>query len=399
VVYLNKSILCCIVGEVLKKKSITGIGVSDRWKKIAISTESNIFAIVRQQDGLIKFLRENAWDKWVETNFNEVDSSVLSVHCFIRGNSNLAYRNYYDIKDNYNKLITNTRSYELNVSEIEHHSVTMMTNADYIFTDLKATNIRNVMDLATCTIVRYIENLLDVKVKSLYVDYVIDTKSQLWALWTSEAKVVPRAVESKSRHTSPLHSRSAAINNESISAAAQIDTTLNYIQDSFVENSIGPRLQNTAEAQSNTAGFKMLDTDDNSAMSRAKKCHGDFCHIKLQSVGSLVSQEEVNQSTMDSFFTDEERAMLKDYDKYKSLTSLKQLEQDYDFIPMKSIIIARQERRNGKKEVAHESWRDYPTSPRDSSAAFPSRNDKVVEEVQKDPLEAVHYLHFYAFIL
>ena len=60
--------------------------------------------------------------------------------------------------------------------------------------ECKAANICNIMDLATNTIIKYVEAMLNIKVLSLSVDYVIDEKSQLWMLWTSDAKILVRGV-------------------------------------------------------------------------------------------------------------------------------------------------------------------------------------------------------------
>eukprot|EP01037_Dinobryon_pediforme_P018000 gene18000-18237_t len=57
---------------------------------------------------------------------------------------------------------------------------------------LKANQICNVLDLATSTVIRYVEMMLAIRILSIQIDYAIDKKSQIWMLWTSDARFTTR---------------------------------------------------------------------------------------------------------------------------------------------------------------------------------------------------------------
>ena len=122
----------------------------------------------------------------------------MSLHCFIKGGSNQIFRNKFELKDRLGRFTTSTHTYTYgqreppkstseNAKPFVPEPVVVVSESRTQFVESKANSIKNIMDLATSTIVRYVENMLGVKVLSLSVDYVIDTKSQLWMLWTSVA--------------------------------------------------------------------------------------------------------------------------------------------------------------------------------------------------------------------
>lgn len=360
-------------------------------------------AILRQEDGLLKFFHEGMWDKWMDIDFSDVDASVLSLHCFVRGNSNLVYRNFFELKDNFGKFVTSTRSYKL-VTGDDSTPVTMMSKEDYEFTELKAANIKSVMDLATSTVIKYLEMMLQTKVRSIYVDYVIDQKSQLWLLWTSEARLVHKELSMDSqRLDSQMEYRESVLEGANASAAAQVDSTINFLRDSQADTSMSSRIRSSGE--DNSAGFKVLPLDESKAeSSSASRCKGDFCHVTLQSVGSLASHK--NAPSVESFFTEEEQNMLNEYERYKSLSVPQPSSDSYDYIPMKSILLAREERR-GKQALDNgmqDTWRDYPTSPRDANVfsamrAKERRADKSREEgSNSEAVRASHRIRYHYWL-
>ena len=305
----------------------------------------------------------------------------------------MIYRNSFEIKDKFGRFVTSTKTYRMKVGE-EDETVAMMSAKDYEFTELKATSIRSVMDLATSTIIRYIEAMLQVKVMSIWIDYAIDSKSQLWMLWTSEARVVMRAVESKSRSGSPTYPlRRRSPEEERMSASAQVDAALGLVNDLRTDAAASrDRSRHTESAES--AGFKMVSLGDESRPDAGAglRCRGDFCGISLESVGSLASQEDLSQGAMERFFSEEERQLLRRYDKFRQLTDTSQVSTDYDFLPLRTILRVREDRlRQGLGDLGQPSWRDFPVSPRTEARVFSSLHagEESVNEQAKESEEAV----------
>ena len=186
-------------GEVLKKKAVDLPALKERWGKICTRSGSNYYCIVRQEGGVLKFLGDDAWNSYIATNAK--DQSIVSLHCYIKGSSNQIFRNKFELKDRLGRFTTSTFTYsygqrEPNKSTSDNakpyvpEPVVVLSESRTEFVESKANSIKNIMDLATSTIVRYVENMLAVKVLSLSVDYIIDTKSQLWMMWTSDARIV-----------------------------------------------------------------------------------------------------------------------------------------------------------------------------------------------------------------
>jgi CheY-like chemotaxis protein len=183
-------------GEVLKKKAVDMPAVKERWEKICTRTDSHYYCVVRQEGGVLKFLGKEAWNGYLASK--TIDTSILSLHCFIKGQSNSIFRNKFELRDRLGRFTTTTHAYTFGAREPPTSTgkdyvpepVVVLAESRTDFVESKANSIKNIMDLATNTIVRYIQNMLGVTVLELSVDYVIDTKSQLWMLWTSDAKMV-----------------------------------------------------------------------------------------------------------------------------------------------------------------------------------------------------------------
>jgi pimeloyl-ACP methyl ester carboxylesterase/CheY-like chemotaxis protein/uncharacterized membrane protein YgcG len=181
-------------GEILKKKKADLPVISERWLRIADQNESQTVAIIRQP-GVLKFLNAEAWKTFL--NDKSPERSILSVHCFVKGNSNSVFRNKFQLQDHLGRFTTSTHSYnfarEKKIGEktpVALEPVMVVRESSCTFTESRASSIKNIMDLATNTVVRYLEMMLGIKVLSISIDYIVDSKSQLWMLWTSEAQFV-----------------------------------------------------------------------------------------------------------------------------------------------------------------------------------------------------------------
>ena len=174
-------------GEILKKRAVDINAISNRWKRICSLSNSNMIAIVKQKHGLYKFLAEEAWNAFCKDSAT-TDFSCLSVHCFIKGSNQTIYRNNFELKDKLGRNRTSTYAYVYSLeSDGGLESFGMMNESDCTFNESKASSLKNIMDLATSTVVRYIESMLQIKILKISIDYVVDTKSQLWMLWSSDA--------------------------------------------------------------------------------------------------------------------------------------------------------------------------------------------------------------------
>ena len=177
-------------GEILKKRGVDKVALSQRWLRISAQNQSPYVAILRQDGGLYKFLTESSWNEFIATE-QMPDTSIISLHCFIKGNNNLVYRNKFELRDRLGRFTTSTHSYTFfDTNEPMTDSVILAREQRFTFTESRATALKNIMDLATNTVIRYLEMVLRVKVMSLSIDYIIDTKSQLWMLWPSAAKII-----------------------------------------------------------------------------------------------------------------------------------------------------------------------------------------------------------------
>jgi len=145
-------------GEILKKRTVDIDSLSNRWKRIAAQTDSAVIAIMRQQGGILKFLGEDAWQSLCELK-GVTDNSVCSVHCFVKGDNQCIYRNKFEVKDKLGRCVTTTHSYSYNSGQHGPDALNVVSENLCKFIESKATALKNIMDLATHTVVKYVENI------------------------------------------------------------------------------------------------------------------------------------------------------------------------------------------------------------------------------------------------
>lgn len=184
-------------GEILKKRNVDMSVVSKRWTKISSQYDETgefnkdaTIAIMKQHGGVTKFLGYDAWEQVVTCDKANADTSILSIHCFVQGVDKTYYRNKYCLKDNLGRCVTSTQSYVFRTHNPTPEAIQVYHDKDQVYTDSKVVALRNIMDLATTTVVRYMEKMLNCKILNLCVDYAIDKKSQLWIMWMSEMHMV-----------------------------------------------------------------------------------------------------------------------------------------------------------------------------------------------------------------
>lgn len=176
-------------GEVLKKRKVDIDALSQRWLRISAQNDSPYVAVLRHINGTAKFVSRATWHEIISSN-PWGDETLLSMHCFVRGGNNLAYRSNYEVTDKQGRCAISTQSYPLYVENMYNGITGPTAEGSRSSTESKATAINDVTKQATSTVVRFLERTRRIRIISLSIDYVIDRKSQLWMLWTGSAKIV-----------------------------------------------------------------------------------------------------------------------------------------------------------------------------------------------------------------
>jgi hypothetical protein len=409
-------------GEILKKRSVDRKALSDRWRRIASQNETPVIAIIRQKGNILKFLNDDAWQTFAD-GMQFADDSILSVHCFVKSKKHSIYRNNFELKDRTGRALTTTQSYSYQIDETDPESVTIFQEGSAQMYECRAPNLTNIMDLATSTVIRYLEMMLSVKVVKLSVDYVIDQKSQLWMMWTSDAKIVygtqlsdvpglpsgdrsgrmswagPKYFEGKldegkspEESLPPSHSSSRLISStwsndndrkaEFPLAATQLQAASLTLDNSVLETQSAATSQDP-KRKSKSASSVPLPSPRNLFISAENtqplqssfpdpfKCRGDYCNIQMRSIGSLTADKSTKDHTLEKMFTTKELAVMRKNPSYGRMM-------DYAAtngpalaaVTQRSIILARKERRGLTREKEDtEDWRHYPLTPRQNSAA------------------------------
>ena len=104
-------------GEILKKKAVDFPAIKQRWEKIVTKSEGEYISIVRQEGGVMKFLAKEAWDEYIKTKVP--DPSILSLHCFIKGQSTNIFRNTFTMKDRLGRFATSTYTFSYGGPEFD----------------------------------------------------------------------------------------------------------------------------------------------------------------------------------------------------------------------------------------------------------------------------------------
>jgi CheY-like chemotaxis protein len=200
-------------GEVTKKRSIDLTLITQRWLKIREQYNSPMVAIIKQEGGIMKFLNIEAFERFLQDNISSstssslttnsnhnanqnvsssnIDLTINSIHCFIHGDNHIVYRNKYQLRDIKGRVNTSTLTYSLNLSSnTTTESVVTMYEHSLIFHESKAMQIKSILDLATTTVVRYVETMLSIKLLEITIDYIIDKNSQIWMLWCLNTQFV-----------------------------------------------------------------------------------------------------------------------------------------------------------------------------------------------------------------
>lgn len=366
----------------------------------------------------MKFLNDDAWQAFIDSM--QSDDSIVSIHCYVKSKKWTIYRNNYELKDRTGRSLTTTQLYSYTIDENDPESITTFYENSAQFYSCRAPNITNIMDLVTCTLIRYLEMMLLVKVIKISVDYIIDQKSQVWLMWTSDAQIVygsqlssipnipsgdrsgrmswagPKYFENlldEEKSDQELGHQSTSSQTKLMSstwnqgdnkaefpiATSQLQAATITIDHSIVEAQIqDPKKKSKLSSSMPLSSPRNIYlTNDNAPPIQSKfpdpfKCHGDYCHIQMKPIGSLTTDKSTKDHTLERLFTAKELAVMRKSSNYSRMM-------DYSAtngpglaaITQKSIILARKERRGLtiEKTEDNEDWRHYPITPRQNSAA------------------------------
>lgn len=451
-------------GEVTKKRNVDMDLVSQRWLKIREHYESPVVAIIRQTGGVLKFLNVETWKIFISS---KADASVLSVHCFINGDSHQVYRCSFKITDRGGHFVSKLTTSTFNLSSEAPESVVTMYENKMKFAESRAAEIIKIMSAATNTVVKYTELMLQVRILEISIDYVIDKKSQVWMLWASEhTKFVratsleqvnlPDVVDGKGRASwmgdkyfedvrdrelyeedqrkkhggggggrrspsgalldgagsrsispgsratggafSPTRSRAPLF---SATAPAGVEAMMNttsptashayqphpsrddihvplHVATVQVNEAVNAKQTLAARAQrkrvneneSNTATFNVFhaptaSTDITGPFPNPFKCKGDYCSFLLTPAGHLATHpDHAKEHLLQKLFTAKEVEQLRKDRNFSRMMEFESAGPALAELTMRSIILARQERRGLDAVNTSQPWNSYPDSPR-----------------------------------
>ena len=170
-------------GEVEVKTDLNLGKIYRRWAKIANQLTTSYIAVVKQrEDSLTTFLPSNHF-----TSFESLESfsNISSVHCFLGcDNSPIIYRCRYldgNVSTYFYSLPLQSEPFQL------QEKINDAGESNLSLSISQANSINRVTEKATVTIVQYLERDFQSPLRQIEVDYVIDSKSQIWMLWSSNA--------------------------------------------------------------------------------------------------------------------------------------------------------------------------------------------------------------------
>lgn len=328
-------------------------------------------------------------------------------------------------------------------------SVVTMYESKLKMVESRANQIKNIMDLATNTVLRYTETMLQVRILDMTVDYVIDKKSQIWMLWAPETKFtrakslegidLPNLLDKKgragwmgdkyfeevqdrehfdqtqtlasttrpgstgARNHSPGFDRSSRTTGNFSPSRSHAGLNLTYTEPTATSPTSHANyrthpmptdtdvLLHIATAQINDANnapttvkaqtqrkraseksesanvynvTQQESVDSIGKFPQAFKCKGDYCDFLVTPTGNLAAHESAAEHHAHKLFTKKEIEMLR---KDKNFAQMMQYESSgagLAALTMRSILLARQERRGMSVENTSQPWNTFPDSPR-----------------------------------
>jgi CheY-like chemotaxis protein/predicted nucleic acid-binding Zn-ribbon protein len=355
-------------GEVKLQRSLQIPAVSARWLKISEQLSTQYVAVVRQP-GLTKFLTKDAFDSFFADSRQE--SSVLSIHSFLgSGHNSMIYRSFYNMNVSTGRFKTATHTYSVPFQE----PLYVLHEEKIRLNESRATSINKVTDLATTTVVRYVEKMLKVQIVEFVVDYVIDKKSQIWMLWSTKAlfqlpsnsgnrldQFDSSAIQLNPFNSSPS-SRAQSPSRDVRNDASSLSQQFHEMAEPYKKDPRGAQVATVSA----THTFGALD--ENSPVGKSKfpnpsNCKGDFCNLDIMTTGQLILDDKQASLHAQHFFTDAEILHLRKDPRFTKMMEFGSGDRGYGTkeMNMRSIILARKEKRGLLHASAESSWLNFPS--------------------------------------
>jgi hypothetical protein len=369
------------MGEIKLKRTLDMKSLSRRWMSIAQQLETNYICAIRQDNGLVKFLGQDAWESFSEEKLPDI--TINSVHCFLgTGTKSIIYRSHYVYNPTTNRWIINTQTYTVPTVD----PLYVANEEKLTFTDSRATTINKVTDLATTTVVKYMERMLRVSFLECSLDFVIDNKSQIWMLWcpkatfyrtTDQQQTFPRLDERPKSSGGDLligKDKSAQL------LAQQLRIMEKTSQTQKDANASHLQTLNATHQFNNNQDYSPEDKkkQQSSKFPQPFRCHGDFCHLDISTTGQLsLNPIEANIHVAETLFTPEEVNKLRKDVRFNSMMEFNSSGLANAMINQRSITFARKERRGLAKEEGlgkGQTWKEYPDIS-SKIIQFPSTDD------------------------
>ena len=179
-------------GEVSKKRSVTGDAISSCFVRLAEheadANPQNRMAFLRYSDGSSKIVDKETLNsmlqRWPpsEPNLAAIQNYVPSA-----GSAGTVYRNSMRVVNDKGRVTTMTQSYTTVPREQVDSANVQCPEA--VLARSKATSLNQLLDSATRTVVRFLEGVHKCRVLNMSVDYIVDSKNQLWLAWVGDATV------------------------------------------------------------------------------------------------------------------------------------------------------------------------------------------------------------------
>jgi hypothetical protein len=347
-------------GEIKLKRNVDISLISKRWVTISEQLNSFYVAAIRQDGNIVKFLSADAWKQIAQEK--KFEGSISSIHSIFGGGSSIIiYRSLYYSKIDLDMRTVATKTFMYTIPTGD--PVLTVFQDQLKFVESKASQINKVLDLATATLVRYVEKVLKTFIDELSVDYIIDEKSQIWLLWSNKAVLSKsQRVSSPKRVSDNSWKTDSSLDNDTIAA------TLNNQVKELTDLSSTKKTNKLTPLKKLSSSHTFATTDESLPIDEKKfpnpfKCRGDYCDICVQNVGQLsMDSSKVSVHTERKLFTESELQKLRKDARFNSMMEFGSSGLGVAEISMRSIIHARKEQRGTKTKSDSQSWKDYPVS-------------------------------------
>lgn len=339
-------------GDVKLKRNFDMKVISKRWITIAEQLECNYVAVIRQEGDIVKYLNLDAWQSFVADM--KPDPAIRSIHTFLSSSHNVVYRNSYQCNVSTGRWRTNTSTYSVPRSD----SIQITYENHLTLTESRAAPINKVVDLATTTVVRYIERMLKITLTEFSVDYIIDKKSQIWMLWSTMARFNHDSHFTGEKMTSPRSPQTPALDMDTTARTITDDDEMAAgLSNTFYEMTKGRSRQSDVSKQLNTmvatTSFASLHDRPSSPNASAVtkfpqpfNCRGDYCNLDVTTTGALTLEKHTAaQHIAQKLFTEDEIQKLRKDARFNKMMEFNSAGVGLAEITMRSISLARKENR------------------------------------------------------